>query len=50
MSEAKLLRVGELARVVGKTVRAMHLYEEMGLVKPASRSAGGYRLYAADAV
>lgn len=47
---SKLLRVGELARVSGKTVRAMHLYEELGLVKPASRSAGGYRLYAQDAV
>ncbi len=45
----KLLKVGELAKVAGKTVRAMHLYEEMGLVKPSSRSAGGDRLYFADA-
>jgi len=46
----KLMRVGELAKMVGKTVRAIHLYEELGLLLPVSRSAGGYRLYAADAV
>ncbi|HVV82316.1 MAG TPA: MerR family transcriptional regulator [Kofleriaceae bacterium] len=48
--EPKLLRVGELARAVGKTVRAMHLYEELGLLEPAARSEGGFRLYAEDAV
>lgn len=46
----RLLQVGELAKAVSKTVRAMHLYEEMGLIKPASRSAGGYRLYTNDAI
>jgi DNA-binding transcriptional MerR regulator len=44
------MRVGELARVVGKTVRAMHLYEELGLLVPATRSEGGFRLYGQDAV
>jgi MerR family transcriptional regulator, copper efflux regulator len=48
--ESRLLRVGELARAVGKTVRAMHLYEELGLLEPAARSEGGFRLYEADAV
>lgn len=43
--ERKLLRVGELAKEVGKSVRAIHLYEEMGLVHPAERSAGGFRLF-----
>jgi len=46
----KLMRVGELAKEVGKTVRALHLYEEMGLLKPVSRSTGGYRLYTEDAI
>lgn len=46
----RLLRVGELAKAVGKTVRAMHLYEELGLVEPAARSEGGFRLYGPDAV
>src|SRR3954471_22114870 len=46
----RLMRVGELAKVVGKTVRAMHLYEELGLLEPAARSEGGFRLYGLDAV
>jgi DNA-binding transcriptional MerR regulator len=49
MSE-KLMRVGELAKAVGKTVRAMHLYEELGLLEPAARSDGGFRLYGPDAI
>ena len=39
------MRVGELARRTDKTVRALHLYEERGLIEPAGRSKGGYRLY-----
>ncbi|HLU67723.1 MAG TPA: MerR family transcriptional regulator [Kofleriaceae bacterium] len=49
-SEARLLRVGELAKAVGKSVRAIHLYEELGLLQPVSRTAGGFRLFRADAV
>jgi DNA-binding transcriptional MerR regulator len=49
-AEEKLLKVGDLAKAVHKTVRAMHLYEEMGLLRPVSRSAGGYRLYTFEAV
>lgn len=48
--EDKLLRVGELAKVVGKTVRAMHLYEELGLLEPVARSEGGFRLYGPAAI
>src|SRR3982750_1552910 len=46
----KLMRVGELAKAVGKTVRAMHLYEELGLLEPRARSEGGFRMYGADAI
>jgi len=42
---ALTLRVGDLAKRTGKTVRALHLYEEHGLLAPAERSTGGYRLY-----
>ena len=49
-SKTKLLRVGELARAVGKSVRAVHLYEELGLLRPVSRTAGGFRLFTSDAV
>ena len=45
-----LLKVGELARRTGKTTRAIHLYEELGLLSPAVRSKGGFRLYSARAV
>lgn len=43
------LKVGDLARRTGKTVRAIHLYEELGLLMPI-RSKGGYRLYPNRAV
>jgi DNA-binding transcriptional MerR regulator len=45
-----LLKVGELAKRTGKTVRAIHLYEELGLLAPAVRSKGGFRLYHGKAV
>src|SRR5580698_9337701 len=37
--------VGELAKLTGITVRALHHYDELGLVVPSQRSAAGYRLY-----
>jgi MerR family copper efflux transcriptional regulator len=42
------LQVGDLAKVTGKTVRAIHLYESLGLLESAKRSKGGYRLFSAD--
>lgn len=41
------LKVGELARRTGVTVRTLHHYDEIGLLKPSGRSEGGYRLYVA---
>jgi MerR family transcriptional regulator, thiopeptide resistance regulator len=38
--------VGELSRLTGVTVRALHHYDEIGLVRPSQRSAAGYRIYA----
>jgi DNA-binding transcriptional MerR regulator len=46
----KPIRVGELAKRTGKTVRALHLYEELGLLQPVHRSKGGFRLFAPSAV
>ena len=40
-----LLQVGDLAKSVGKSVRAIHLYEELGLLRPHARSKGRYRLF-----
>jgi MerR family transcriptional regulator, copper efflux regulator len=41
----RLLQVGDLAKATGKTVRAIHHYEEVGLLQPHARSKGRYRLY-----
>jgi MerR family transcriptional regulator, thiopeptide resistance regulator len=41
------LKVGELARRTGLTVRTLHHYDEIGLLKPSLRSEAGYRLYTA---
>jgi MerR family copper efflux transcriptional regulator len=49
-SEEEFLQVGDLARLCGKTVRAIHLYEELGLLRPHARSKGRYRLFSHDAV
>lgn len=46
----ELLQVGDLARECGKTVRAIHHYEAVGLLKPHTRSKGRYRLYGRDAI
>jgi MerR family copper efflux transcriptional regulator len=48
--EESTLLVGELAKATGKTVRAIHHYEELGLLKPHDRSKGRYRLFTADSV
>lgn len=39
------LTVGMLARRCGITVRALHYYDQTGLLKPIGRSTSGYRLY-----
>ena len=45
-----LMQVGDLAKETGKSVRALHLYEELELLRPQARSKGGFRLYGHDAV
>jgi DNA-binding transcriptional MerR regulator len=48
--EERLMQVGDLARESGKTVRAIHLYEELDLLRPVARSKGRYRLYGPEAL
>jgi MerR family transcriptional regulator, thiopeptide resistance regulator len=49
-SASELLTAGELARLAGITVRTLHHYDEIELLRPSGRGAGGRRLYgAADA-
>lgn len=42
------LKVGELAKRTGLTVRTLHHYDEIGLLMPSHRTDTGYRLYTAD--
>ncbi|NUT02595.1 MAG: MerR family transcriptional regulator [Hamadaea sp.] len=43
--EQRRWRVGELAAATGLTVRALHHFDEIGLLCPAERSSAGHRLY-----
>ncbi|MEO6627254.1 MAG: MerR family transcriptional regulator [Aquihabitans sp.] len=44
------LRIGDVATASGLTVRALHHYEEVGLLRPSQRSPAGHRLYGRAAV
>jgi DNA-binding transcriptional MerR regulator len=45
---SRLLRIQEAAAETGLTPRSIRYYEELGLLSPAARSDGAYRLYDAD--
>lgn len=47
---SRLLRIGALSRAAGISVSALRFYESQGLLVPAQRSAGNYRLYDEAAV
>src|SRR5262245_44058070 len=44
------LKVGELARRTGLTIRTLHHYDEIGLLKPSLHTEAGHRLYTAGDV
>jgi DNA-binding transcriptional MerR regulator len=37
--------VGRLAEIAGVTVRTLHHYDDIGLLRPSGRTSGGYRRY-----
>ena len=41
--------VKQLSRVAGVSVRTLHYYDEIGLLKPSSYGNNGYRYYGEDA-
>jgi DNA-binding transcriptional MerR regulator len=45
-----MLKVGELAALANLTVRTLHHYDSIGLLRPSARSDAGYRLYDRDDV
>jgi DNA-binding transcriptional MerR regulator len=44
----KKYRVGQLARMAGVSVRTLHHYDQIGLLRPPARSEAGYRLCGQD--
>lgn len=45
MSKRHTCTVQQLARLAGISVRTLHHYDHIGLLKPSARTAAGYRLY-----
>jgi DNA-binding transcriptional MerR regulator len=43
----ELYQASEFAKLAGVTVRALHHYDQLGLLRPKQRSRSGYRLYSA---
>jgi DNA-binding transcriptional MerR regulator len=46
----RLWRIGELAAASGVSVRTLHHYEQVGLLRPSTRTTGGHRLYDEEGV
>lgn len=49
-TEERTWKVGELADATGLTVRSLHHFDEIGLLRPSYRTGSGHRLYVADDV
>jgi DNA-binding transcriptional MerR regulator len=45
--KTEALKVGELARRTGLTIRTLHHYDEIGLLRPSLHTGAGHRLYIA---
>ena len=44
------MKIGEVAKRTGVSLRTIRYYEELRLISPRSRSQGGFRLYDEDAL
>jgi len=44
------LKINEVSRLTGVTVRTLHYYDEIGLLKPSEVTSAGYRLYHNEAL
>lgn len=42
---ASRMRIGDLAKKAGTTMRTIRYYEQLGLIRPVGRTKGGFRLY-----
>src|SRR5215203_5339716 len=48
MMDKPFMQIGEIAERTGLTQRTLRFYEERGLLQPATRLDGGFRLYTQD--
>jgi DNA-binding transcriptional MerR regulator len=48
MKQGRTYQVKEVSRMTGVSVRALHHYDEIGLLVPSGRTEAGYRLYDQD--
>lgn len=48
LAEAPGLRIGEVARLSGLSVKTIRFYCDQGVLHPQGRSEGGYRLFGPD--
>lgn len=46
--QSRTWKVGELSKLTGLTIRTLHHYDEIGLLRPMSRTSTGHRMYAED--
>jgi DNA-binding transcriptional MerR regulator len=49
-TDGRLMRIGDLAKKAGTTMRTIRYYEQLGLIAPVARTKGGFRLYEEDEV
>lgn len=47
-TSADRMQIGVVAERLGLSARTLHYWEQVGLVSPSARSAGGFRLYTED--
>ena len=47
---SSLMKIGEVAEATELSIKTIRHYDEVGLVQPSARSAGGFRLYTRDDV
>jgi DNA-binding transcriptional MerR regulator len=50
MAEEQLYKIGQVSKRAGVTLRTIRYYEELGLIEPAVRSKGGFRLYTEESI
>jgi DNA-binding transcriptional MerR regulator len=48
MSSGRRYQVGEVSEAAGVSIRTLHHYDAIGLLRPSGRTEAGYRLYTGD--